>query len=109
MFSYISNGVVEPYLDFKVDNFFAQRRDFHTFFLSHMHEGTHLLAYISQDHLKGLTRRNDYGYFAPDEGWSWGYIYTSHKSKALLLLRFPHLKPFVKSLELQKWYTIKGR
>ena len=65
------------------------------------------------DHLRGLSRRNDFGgngsysFSSPDEDWSWGTIYTSPKSKAILLLRFPHLRPYVRSLELYKEYQIK--
>ncbi|CDW79177.1 5 exonuclease apollo [Stylonychia lemnae] len=99
MFTYANNGVIDPYKDIKVDNFYANRKDQFTFFLSHMHE----------DHLRGLSRRSDYGgYAGPDEDWHWGQIYTSAKSKALLLLRFPHLAQYTKALELYKPYTIKG-
>ena len=87
-FTYIGSGIVEPFSDFKVDNFYCshgKRRGFFAFFLSHMHE----------DHLKGLTRMSPGGFYAPDEDWDYGTIYTSPISKALLLLRFPHLKPHV--------------
>ena len=39
MFTYVNNGVIDPYKDIKVDNFYANRKDQFTFFLSHMHEG----------------------------------------------------------------------
>eukprot|EP00347_Sterkiella_histriomuscorum_P015145 403358146 len=100
MFTYVNNGVVEPYKDFKVDNFYSNRKEQFTFFLSHMHE----------DHLRGLSKRSEYGnYGGPDEDWQWGTIYTSPKSKNILLLRFPNLKPYVRALELYKQYTIKDR
>lgn len=42
-FKYIDQGIVEPFVDFKVDNFYAnggnRRRGYYCFFLSHMHEG----------------------------------------------------------------------
>lgn len=42
-FTYANFGVVEPFADFKVDNFQVlgsrKPRGFYTFFLSHMHEG----------------------------------------------------------------------
>ena len=48
------------------------------------------------DHLRGLNKKNDYGgYSVPDEDWRWGTIYTSPTSMKLLILRFPHLKPYV--------------
>ena len=106
MFNYINNGILEPYLDFRVDYFYGSSRGQHTFFLTHMHEGMDYYFQIVSnphliiDHLRGLTRKNDYGYSAPDESWAWGTIYTSFKSKALLIHRFPHLKPYVKGLDL---------
>ena len=39
LFTYANNGVLNPYKDFKVDNFYANRREQYTFFLSHCHEG----------------------------------------------------------------------
>ena len=59
--------------------------------------------------MKGLTKRSEYGnYGGADEDWQWGTIFTSPKSKALLLLRFPNLKPFVRALELQKPHNVRG-
>jgi hypothetical protein len=40
------------------------------------------------------------GFHIPDEDWDHGTIYTSPTSKILLLLRFPHLRPYVVELEL---------
>lgn len=48
MFTYANNGVLEPYKDIKVDNFYANRKDQFTFFLSHMHEGKSFLYNILQ-------------------------------------------------------------
>ena len=30
---------MDPYIDFKVDNFYANKKNVYTFFLTHMHEG----------------------------------------------------------------------
>lgn len=106
-FTYIDNGVVEPFLDFKVDNFYPNgisgqgrtNRNYFCFFLSHMHE----------DHLKGLSRMSGPGFNVPDEEWDHGKIYTSTTSKILLLLRFPHLRPYVEELDLYKVHNIRGR
>ena len=41
-FRYCDQGVVEPFLDFKVDNFYptgGRKHGYYTFFLSHCHEG----------------------------------------------------------------------
>ncbi len=39
MFNYVNNGILEPYLDFRVDYFYGSTRGKETFFLTHMHEG----------------------------------------------------------------------
>jgi DNA cross-link repair 1A protein len=44
-----------------------------------------------------------------DEEWDLGTIFTSPTSKTILLLRFPHLAPYVKALELHTPHTIRGR
>ncbi len=49
------------------------------------------------------------GFHIPDEDWDHGTIYTSPTSKILLLLRFPHLRPYVVELELHQVHTIRGR
>lgn len=42
-FRYVNQGLVEPFLDFKVDNFYGGgRKGKFTFFLSHMHEGRYI-------------------------------------------------------------------
>jgi hypothetical protein len=45
-FRYVNQGVVEPFLDFKVDNFYGGggRKGKYTFFLSHMHEGRYFIS-----------------------------------------------------------------
>jgi Cft2 family RNA processing exonuclease len=45
----------------------------------------------------------------PDESWDYGTIYTSPVSKKLLLLRFPHLAPYVQELALYTAHQIKSR
>mmetsp|Transcript_30703 Transcript_30703/g.22781 ORF Transcript_30703/g.22781 Transcript_30703/m.22781 type:complete len:157 (+) Transcript_30703:59-529(+) len=92
--------MLDLYPDFKVDNFFANRKDQYTFFLTHNHE----------DHLQGLSKESSFSSFSvPDESWAWGTIYTSDLSAKLLLARFPHLKPYVKVLPLQQKTKIRGR
>ena len=61
------------------------------------------------DHLKGLTKVGGQGYSFPDEDWDHGTIYTSPTSMTLLLLRFPHLAPYVQPLELRIAHEVKGR
>jgi hypothetical protein len=114
-FRYADQGIVEPFMDFKVDNFIptgGRRNGYYTFFLSHMHEGKYLLSLIIFiDHLKGLTRMSNGngGFSVPDETWDYGTIYTSPTSKKLLLLRFPHLERCVVELSLYTDHTIHGR
>ena len=92
---------MDPYNDFKVDNFYSNKKDQYTFFLTHMHEGIYFHNLIRIDHLGGLSR-SEYGgsYSVPDQSWCWGTIYTSVASKKMLLLRFPHLAEYVHTLEL---------
>jgi hypothetical protein len=54
-------GILEPYSDFKVDNFYSFKKNQFTFFLTHMHEGTTIHSNLLLDHLKGLSRDGGYG------------------------------------------------
>ena len=38
-FNFVTGGTLDSYTDFKVDNFYCNRKDNFTFFLSHMHSG----------------------------------------------------------------------
>ena len=86
------HAVVEPYPHIKVDNFYPTllsgfvdcRERPIVFILSHMHA----------DHLRGLTNE-----FEPDINWNYGPIYCSDVTYRMMLLRFPHLEPFMIPLQ----------
>jgi mRNA degradation ribonuclease J1/J2 len=45
----------------------------------------------------------------PDVDWNYGKIYCSPIASRILTARFPHLKPYVVTLEMHRDYVIKGR
>ena len=93
---------MEPlFPDFKVDNFYANRKGKYMFFLSHNHE----------DHLDGLTVKVSATatFKKPKLDWANGSIFTSEHSAKILLDRFPHLQPYTVPLKLMTEYNIRGR
>ena len=97
------DGVIEPYNNIKIDNFFelqdmqlAMFRAPIVYILSHMHE----------DHLKGLNGGIGVGDFSPNVHWNFGPIYCSAATHRMMLLRFPHLEPFLLPCKSQEWIEI---
>ena len=70
----------------KVDNFYEIKnmrfgKQHNVYILSHMHE----------DHLRGLSGMSH----EPILGWNYGPIYLSDMTHRMMLLRFPHLEPYM--------------
>lgn len=87
-------GMVEPYPFIRVDNFYEDGimyQDGKTqtvFILTHMHA----------DHLGGLTRD-----WQPVMSWNYGPIYCSEPTYKMMLLRFKHLKQYLRPVPLNEW------
>ncbi len=54
-FRYANNGLLEPFMDFKVDNFYRNKHSTRTtYFLSHMHEGKYFMTLTIQRSSQGF-------------------------------------------------------
>ena len=57
--------------------------------------------------MKGLNGGNgSESQFQPNTAWNFGPIYTSTLNHRLIMLRFPHLEPFMKPIVPQEWVHI---